>query len=271
MKTKLKQSGLTLTEMTVVIATILLLISLGLPAFRALIKSFETEGSTKSMISAALASARTIAAKEQKYAGIRFQNVYDPCNPDPLNASQYMIFIIYDRGIPPSVQGNLGCRAVKGLKPIKLPENMGVMDLVLGANNNVIIDTDAGINDQHREGLVDTTTFSILFSPSGRLVLHTHKVQKATPNDDVFNTKTYISRQGNRGPMFIEDIEQDQPFETFFVSIQPNDELSRNSFIIYDRKEFKKAYERGRAWSEYLRGLEVVYINPYIGTIISPD
>jgi Tfp pilus assembly protein PilE len=272
MSYKLKtKSGLTLTEMTIVIAVIVLLISLGLPAVRALISSFETEGSAKSMISAALASARAIAAKEQTYAGIRFQKVYDPCNIDPLNTSQYMIFIIYDRGIPPSVQGNLGCRAVKGLKPIKLPENVGVMDLLLGANNNAIVDTDAEINDQRRTGLVDVTTFSVLFSPSGKLVLHTHKVQKADPNDDVFNTKAYISWQGNRKEMFIEDIEQDEPTDRFSICIQPINELSRRSFIIYDRNEFKKAYEKGVAWSDYLIKLapKAIYINPYTGTIIN--
>ena len=47
-----------------------------------------------------------------------------------------------------------------------------------------------------------------------------------------------------------------------------DEEPSRNNFIIYEQKEFKRAYENGQAWSGYLRGLEPLYINAYMGTII---
>ena len=73
MNAKSRQSGLTLMEQTVVVACIAALVVLGLPAVRTFVKSFESQGSTKAMISAALASARAVAAKEQHYAGIRFQ------------------------------------------------------------------------------------------------------------------------------------------------------------------------------------------------------
>ena len=92
MKAKSRQSGLTLTEMVVVIAIIALLVGFGVPAGRTFINSFETESGTRSMISAALASARAVAAREQKYAGIRFQKAYDPAGL--LKAPQYMIFIV---------------------------------------------------------------------------------------------------------------------------------------------------------------------------------
>ena len=58
MKTKSKQSGLTLPEMVVVIATIALLVGFGLPAIRSLLNSFESQSGAKTMISASLASAR---------------------------------------------------------------------------------------------------------------------------------------------------------------------------------------------------------------------
>ncbi|MHC4169537.1 MAG: pilus assembly FimT family protein, partial [Planctomycetota bacterium] len=73
MKTKSRQSGLTLPEMTVVVTIIALLTAIGLPAVRALLNSYQNRSGAHSMISAALASARAIAAKEQHYAGIRFQ------------------------------------------------------------------------------------------------------------------------------------------------------------------------------------------------------
>ena len=112
MKPKCRQSGVTLTEMTVVIAVVALLTVFGLPAIRAFFSSFETQGGTKAMISAALSSARAIAAKEQHYAGIRFQ--------EDLYGHQYIIFIIQDPAI-----GAYFFRAVEGLESIKLPACWG--------------------------------------------------------------------------------------------------------------------------------------------------
>ena len=66
MKTRYKQSGRTLAEMAVVIAAIVLLGSFGLPAVRAFLDSFESGTGARPVISAALASARAIAAREQK-------------------------------------------------------------------------------------------------------------------------------------------------------------------------------------------------------------
>ena len=62
-----KKSGLTLIEMTLVIATIALLAGFGLPALRSLVHSFESQSGTRSMISAALSSARSMAVRNQKY------------------------------------------------------------------------------------------------------------------------------------------------------------------------------------------------------------
>jgi hypothetical protein len=46
-------------------------------------------------------------------------------------------------------------------------------------------------------------------------------------------------------------------------------EMSRNSFIVYDTKKFKQAYNNGNAYSGYLNQLKPIYINPYTGTIIN--
>ncbi|UCC22498.1 MAG: hypothetical protein JSW23_00025, partial [Planctomycetota bacterium] len=90
MRARSRQSAVTLTEMTVVVAAVALLVVFGLPAIRTFISSFESEGGARTLISAALASARAIAAREQHYVGIRFQKAYHP--RDPLEAAQYMIF-----------------------------------------------------------------------------------------------------------------------------------------------------------------------------------
>ncbi len=246
MKVKARQSGLTLMEMTVVIAVMALLAVFGLPAIRALVNSFESEGGAKAMISASLASGRAIAAKEHHYAGIRFQKAYDPNDPDPLNAPQYMVFIIHDTKIKPEKPGNLSCRVVEGIKPIKLPDSLGVME---------VVGDDDEINEN--DELIDKTTFSIVFSPSGKLIIHNLWARNRdgetgnASKDDIFNTETNVE---NGIGMFVQDKTDD---------IEP----SRRSFIIYNKSEFNKVDESKR-WSDYLKYLEVIYINPYTGTMI---
>lgn len=240
MKVKARQSGLTLMEMTVVIAVMALLAVFGLPAIRALINSFESEAGAKAMISAGLASGRAIAASQQHYAGIRFQKAYDSNNPDLLNAPQYMVFIMHDQ---PSTGLSNGFRAVKGIKPIKLPDSIGVME---------VVNDDGEINENDK--LTDKTTFSIVFSPSGKLVIHYVRVMSNFSRDDIFNTQTNVK---NGIAMFFQDYDSDGFQE----------EPSRRSFIIYDKSEFNRVNEN-RRWSDYLRHLEVIYINPYTGTMI---
>jgi hypothetical protein len=268
MKTRYKQSGRTLAEMTVVIAAIVLVGSFGLPAVRAFLDSFESGTGASPVISAALASARAIAAKEQRYAGIRFQKSYHP--DGPLKADQYMVFIVHDFDKTNLVSG---FRAVDGLQPIKLPDSLGVMDLKHRTNLNPRfsgddpIDTDVEISDLNI--LRDTTAFSIIFSPSGKLVIHDVRVRNRDgypdsasntniSGDDIFNKKAEV----NAGyAMFYQDDD---------ALLGLGQELSRRSFIVYDRPEFKRAYDRSQAYSGYLVKLvpEMIYINPYTGIMI---
>jgi hypothetical protein len=265
--------------MVVVIAIIAMLVGLGVPAGRAFLNSFETESGTRSVISAALASARAVAAREQKYAGIRFQKAYDPAGP--LKAPQYMIFIVHD----PSLVGTYGYgfRAVEGLKPIKLPDSVGVMDFTIVVDRNepnpvnphiqqrlddpLLSDNEKDnlINEGHE--LTDTTAFSIIFSPSGKLVIHGIRVWNRNNQDDVFNLQVNV--EVAKTAIFI----LDNYFEDMIPNLGLGPEPSRSSFVIYDRAKFKEAYEKGQAWSGYLVRLapDAIYINPYTGTIISAD
>jgi type II secretory pathway pseudopilin PulG len=276
MRNKRRQAGVTLTEMTIVVAIAALMVGLTIPAANMLLNSFESESGAKSIISSALASARAIAAKEQRYAGIRFQKRYDPNNPDPLNCSQYIIFIVNEKDR--NLSGNLanGFRAVEGIQPIKLPDSIGVMDLVVrtnwgttwqaatdtGAqliNNNMYIDALAEVND--------TTTFSIIFSPSGKLVNHEVRVRNrdgdfrpltlANSADDIFNSPENIIY--NSTGMFVQDD---------YAYLGLGEEFSRNSFVIYDTKKFKQT-DANLRWTNYLSLLNRFYINPYTGTIIN--
>lgn len=279
MRTRTRQSGVTLTEMTLVVATIALLLGLGLPAVRTLLNSFESGSGARSMINAALASARAIAARDQRYAGIRFQQ--------DSAGDQYMVFIVHDfdkTGLSP------GFRAVEGMKPIKLPESSGVMDLMVRANHGTSsadaaapLDeplAPAHLDDTNRQNFApdgknnyirDTSSFSIVFSPSGKLVARTVRVRNRDgvyrPDngtsgrisaDDIFNSPANIANYGVG--MFIQD-----DYADLGIGAEP----SRNRFVIYDEARFDKLDAQGRF--NYLGSLILIYINPYTGTMILPD
>ncbi len=268
MRTRTKQYGFTLTEMTLVVATIALLLGLGLPAVRMLIRSFESDSGTRSMINAALSNARAVAARDQRYAGVRFQQDSD--------GRQYMIFIVHDfekTGLNP------GFRAVEGSKPIKLPENSRVMDLIVRTNHGTSsasaaspLDeplTQAYLDDTYY--LRDTSAFSIVFSPNGKLVTRTVRVRNRdgiyqpdngtsdrVSADSVFNSPTNITNLGVG--QFIQDD---------YADLGLGAESSRNRFVICDKNHFDKLDIRDKF--NYLNRLELIYINPYTGTMIQPD
>ncbi len=250
----------TLIEMMVVVAIVALLIVFGMPAMRTMVNSFHSEGNTRAMINSALCCARAMAAKEQTYAGVRFQKAYS--TNGPMNAPQYMIFIVYDPCLPyDSVQGNLGCRAAEGMEPVKLPEGVGVTDLMLGLRNP---DARAGANSDLNDDseLLDVTTFSVLFSPAGKLIIHElwvvnrdQDTNPTTSEDDIFNTENNV--KGGTGS-FIQDGQ--------VTGLQR--ELSRNSFVIYDENILEKIPDNDR-YDKYFKNMEQLYVNPYTGTIIN--
>ena len=274
MKTARAKSGVSLTEMTVVVAAVALLASLSTPTIRTFFDSLASRDDTRAMISASLSAARAIAAKEQRYAGIRFQKAYHP--QGPLYGQQYMIFIVHD---PEATTLANGFRTVEGIKPKKLPEGIGVMDLRHRTNLSSASDpqddfTDLDIEIDEPYELTDTTAFSIIFSPSGKMVIHYVRVwnRDGAPrwpllldnsNDDVFNTIARITDILNPAGMFVQDD---------YAGDGLGQELSRSSFVIYDRAEFGGVNVNSR-WTDYLARLvsEMIYINAYTGRIISSD
>jgi hypothetical protein len=268
--------------MTVVIAAVALLVVFGLPAIRAFIDSFQSQAGARAMIGAALASARAVAAREQHYVGIRFQKAYD--HEGPLKAPQYMIFVINDPD-PEGTDLANGLRAVEGIEPIKLPDSLGVMDLKVRTNHGTSSDdaedandtalraSDLDAPDNIRDRTIrDTTSFSIVFSPSGRLVVQQVRVRNRDGDyrptsrldsmDSVFNGDDNI-RDNNIG-MFIQDD---------YAHLGLGQEWSRKKFVIYDRDEFRDVVKSGNTQQhrEYLEDLResMIYINPYTGTLIN--
>lgn len=254
MRIKMKHNGFSLIEMLVVITIIASLIGVAIPAIDAMQKSYNSTG-TLSMIEAALSSARAMAISNNRYVGVRFQKAANTANAnvedDPLNRNQYMLFITIDEDM-----GTLtnAYRILKGYKPVKLPENIGVMDTMLNDDKHLSVVGDSmDTND-----ITDVTTFSIVFSPSGKLVLANVQTRNRngatndTSEDDVINSQNQI--KAGYG-MFLQD------------SVQ---EHSRRKFVIYSRKEFTEYLNDNPPvpYSDYLSRLRVYRVNPYTGTII---
>lgn len=266
-----RQFGISLPEMTVVIAIAALMLALTIPAINMLLNSFESESGAKSIISSALASARAMAAKEQRYAGVRFQKRLDPNNPDPLKASQYIIFIVQD----PNIMA-FGFKAVDGIQPIKLPDSIGVMDLFYHPNlftPDGRVDTDPEIANANV--FMDTSTFSIVFSPAGKLVVHDVRIRNRNGEgdyasytnysmDDIFNKKAKVD--AGLAMFYQDDYFGDNAYPNIGLGLEP----SRSSFIIYETKVLNQT-NPNRRWTDYLQRLSLnpVYINPYTGTIVN--
>ncbi len=265
MKQEPRKPGYTLAEMLIVIASITVLVGIGVPAVRALFNSFESTSGSRAVISAALASARAIAAREQRYVGVRFQKAFNPDDPlNPFAESQYMVFIIHDYE---KTGYAAGFRAVRGIKPIKLPDSVGVMDHYYRADYNndqksdfLAVGSDADILVPAWSRVRDLTTFCIIFAPSGKLMIHDVRVMRTGAGDDVFNEEARVELGTAQ---FIQDSHP---------GLGLGQEVSRTGFIIYDRRAFKQAYEKGRPYSGYLQSLlPEIPINPYTGTVIWRD
>ena len=288
MKIRFAKYGFSLTEMVVVVAILALLTGFGLPAIRSLQKSFETGSGVTATINAALSTARAIAAKEQRYAGVRFQQ--------DLDGNQYMIFILQDPAIM-----EYGFRAVKGVSPIKLPENIIVMDLVLvernynsGNHQNYItaeteINSDTKISDE--KDITDIASFSILFSPTGKLVVHKVQVRNkdglvdSSSNsnvsyDDVFNKKLQVDQKYNgygvndsppgAGMFYQDDYYNSGNNLNSYGDLGLGPEFSRSSLIICQKDKFKEVFEDDYSDTNYLQQVSAqrLYVNAYTGTLI---
>ena len=279
MRSKTRQCGFTLTEMALVVATIALLLGLGLPAVRMLIHSFESETGARGMINAALSNARAIAARDQRYAGVRFQQDSE--------GNQYMIFVVHDfekTGLSP------GFRVVEGMKPIKLPENSGVMDLMVRTNHGAspaaaassldeplmtahLDDTNPqNLGPDRKNNYVrDASTFSVVFSPSGKLVVRTIRVRNS---DGIYQPDNGVSGKISpdtifNSPINITDHGVGRFVQDDYAELGLGAEPSRNRFILYDENYFDKLDAQERF--NYLSSLALIYINPYTGTMIQPD
>jgi len=292
MRKRLIHPGITLTETIIVVAAAAILLAISMPAAKKFQTALESQSGVTTIVSSAIASAKAIAAKNQRYAGIRFQKAGSfgikdyrtdlPQQDKVLNADQYIIFIIHD---PEKTGLTNGFRAVEGIEPIKLPSSLGVTDLRVRLNWGITDDAAEDSRDwpisrdnliEKENQMIDTTSFSIIFSPSGKLVIHPVRVrnrngefrrvnnsdgilQANETGDDIFNSPENIELY-NIG-MFIQDD---------YAYYGLGEEYSRNSFIIFQKDSLNTAFKNNNAYTGYLQQLtgQRVYINPYSGKII---
>lgn len=262
-----KIQALTLTELLVVMSVMVILLIIALPVAKKLVKSLENSAGPRTIIGAALTNARAIAIREQKYAGLRFQQ--------DRSGRQYIVLIIHD----PAGTGYVnGFRAIEGKKPMALPEEIGTLctrvqvsytdvptdplaaaDLEL-STNSVQADAKLGMyQDNTWVGMNDTTTFSILFDVSGKFIVRPVRVVNVTANDKTFNTSMRVN---NNEALLCRD-ESESPTR----SVGYQEENSVSSFILYEKKEFNKIASHQR-WSEFFSKLEKDFVNPHTGELV---
>ena len=175
-----RQSGMTLTELLVVVAVMAILLGISVPTAQHLMKSFESSTSVRHLINAALSNARAIAVRNQAYAGVRFQ--------DGVNGNTYMILIVYDKEATGDADG---FKAVMGRKPMKFPEGVKI------------------------GGATELTGPCIVFSPSGKLTIHEVQCLHGPLNDTIFNTQAKIDLGVGQ---FVEDLVETNSVQNFVLS-----------------------------------------------------
>jgi len=228
-----------LTEVLVTISIIAILLAVSIPAAKELSRSLEQSVGASSMIDAALANTRAIAIREQRYAGVRFQQ--------DLQGRTYLIFIIHD----PSATGLAnGFRAVDNKKPMPLPEAVGV--IADGNYTDTALTTAAGMNQAN--------TFSVVFNASGKFVLHPVRVRNRDGKTDNTSTDRVFNTQPNVLAGKAQFVQDDYSVDGY------GEEDSVSAFRIYDKRELQK--NSANPWTKYLQSITQDSVNPYTGELI---
>jgi prepilin-type N-terminal cleavage/methylation domain-containing protein len=259
MRLRTRQSGLTLTELLVTMAIAAVLMGLAMPAAKRLSESMQSSAGAHGIINAALSSARAIAVREQKYAGVRFQRAAD--------GRTHIILIEHDTTATGLANG---FRVADGRKPIALPEDTGVIDGFWVDRVSLVVFNDISLGDVILSGDIrygtnryfeDASTFSIVFSPAGRLIVHEVRIRNKDGRADnlsydaVFNTQSNVNI--GRGMFFQDD----------YPASGIGWENSRTRLIIYSKRDLA-AINAAQRWSGYLGRLNTLMVSPYSGELI---
>lgn len=196
---QITKKGISLIELIVTMGIIALLSVIGISSIKFLSSHSQI---SNTVINGLLSTARTIAVKESRYVGVRFQQAND--------GRQYAIYIIHEPKIPYPVN----------LSDPTDPNNSAVPFIAMDKHKAI----DMGIKDRIASEIIlanktmseNNKRVSFIFSPQGRLTRKWHSVYRnpQKPRDEYFNDMLPA--------LFKED-----------AHIQ----LSDRGFVIYDRLE----------------------------------
>jgi len=273
-----RQSGFTLIEMLVVVGIMAIMMALVVPNTGGLIQSHRMS-SAQNLVRSALAQAQAYAAAHQKYAGIRFQR--------DRKGTQYLVLIEKMDKIDPD-----DYVAVPNAKPVPLPTGIfalsGVVDIYDGGSgssnpNQLMASRNVYLQDyDERAGngracLENATTFGLVFSPSGQLVVKSVEVVPRGNTDRIFGTYNatgYPVSNLNRRLLSHDNRPTSAPWCL--------DELSTSGFYLCDLGLLEGMAEdqryssliqeyTGRVWIKKYKsneGIERIMINFYTGRIM---
>jgi len=252
MKHKRKAEGYSLVELLVVVAIIGILLGLTMPSFNSMMKSQQIT-STKTLIRTALTQAQVYASSNQKYAGLRFQS--------DTKGRPHIILIenTHDTTYAP----------IPNARPVALPEGIGLIsasiDILAPANRDLYLDDSN--NDQYC--LLGATTFTIIFSPTGQLVIKTPIVHPRNDFDQTMNVAAVVEAGGARFYCdgWYTDSFGNPPHAPVYYCLS---EDSTMGLYIYEKEPMQEANSNLR-YTEYVSLLQPLLINTYTGKLIELD
>jgi prepilin-type N-terminal cleavage/methylation domain-containing protein len=269
--------GLTLSELLVALAIVVIVGAVAVPVAVSLKEALRGTANTQTIVSTALQNARAIAMREGQYAGVRFQRDKD--------GNQYAVYIVhhpqdtYPEGAGAgSVSTVKMYKAVKGRSPIRLPEGMALIDMVVRDNLASPLSGDStfspliegdlddsttinvnGENVEYYYRLIDATTFSVIFDAKGNLVKVEARIRSRNADvisdDKIFNTTEKV--QAGEAKFITDD----------YANLGLGSEYSRIQFKIFDTSKYKELGTAANQF-EYLDSLPYVYVNQYTGKLM---
>lgn len=274
-------SAYTLVEILVAIAIIVIVLAIAVGSLRALTGTNQL-GAARTMVQTLLASARAEASARGHLVGVRFQQSAD--------GTAYGVIIWPREPQPPGV-GYVFFEAAPNREPFRFPAGVEL------AAGSMVVSPDAAGDASLTTGLANSTTFSIVFEPTGQLALRTIRVGQRRvrdpvnplsnlygvedPKDAVFDDAPNVNPRvepepGTTTPKYTVRwlLAGDALPANSYVPGKPgiqNPELTENSLWLYDQVARKDAGPQ--PWTNYLRQQQRearLLINPYTGQLMTP-
>lgn len=169
---QMTKKGISLIELIVTMGIIVLLSVIGISSIKFLSSHSQI---SNTVINGLLSTARSIAVKESRYVGVRFQQTND--------GRQYAIFIIHEPKIPYPVNRSDPTDPNNSAVPFIALDKHKAIDM--GTKDKIVSETILA----NRTISEDNKRVSFIFSPRGRLTRQWHSVYRnpQKPRDEYFN------------------------------------------------------------------------------------